>query len=184
VLVSTQPGASLTLTFKGSEIGLIDVADKDGADFEYAVDDAAPKKLAAPKDANRPGHAAGFIGARPRPHQGAYARAEVASAGTARVGGFLLNGAVADAFAGFTTLQASMQSTRRWTPITYHRRRGALPTFRRPWPSCAMAANCAWCFSATASWATLRFFVRTVAHARLSEMQDRQNRLAAQLDRL
>ena len=54
LLVSDEVGATLTLKFKGSEIGLLDVVDKDSADYEYAVDGAAFGKLPAPKDATGP----------------------------------------------------------------------------------------------------------------------------------
>ena len=105
LLVADQAGAALTLKFKGSEIGLIDVVDKDSADYEYAVDGAAFRKLAAPKD---------VAGPTMRPvslAKGLDRKAEhelvlkVASAGSARMGGFLLNGTVADAFAGMSTLE-------------------------------------------------------------------------------
>lgn len=105
VLVSTQPGASLSLTFKGSEIGLIDVADKDSADFEYVIDGAASQKLASPRDATGPAMRPVSLARgldRTKEHTLVL---KVASAGTARVGGFLLNGTVADAFAGMTDLQ-------------------------------------------------------------------------------
>ncbi len=105
VLVSTQPGAALTLAFKGSEIGLIDIVEKDSAAYEYAVDGGAYKALPAPKDASGPAMRPVSLA------KGLDRKAEhtlvlkVASPGTARMGGFLLNGTVADAFAGMTTLQ-------------------------------------------------------------------------------
>ena len=49
-----QRGARLTLRFKGSEIGLLDVVDKDSADYQYAVDGAALRTLPAAKDAAGP----------------------------------------------------------------------------------------------------------------------------------
>ena len=54
VLVSDQVGAVLTLKFKGSEIGLIDVVDTDSADVEYSVDGAAVCRLPVPKDVAGP----------------------------------------------------------------------------------------------------------------------------------
>jgi lysophospholipase L1-like esterase len=119
VLVSAQAGATLTLKFKGSEIGLIDVADKDSADYEYAVDGAAFKKLAAPKDAPAPtmrplSLAKGLD--RTAEHELVL---KVASPGTARMGGFLLNGTVADAFAGMTTLQQIDAIYAAMDPIVY-----------------------------------------------------------------
>jgi len=105
LLVSAEPGAALTLKFKGSEIGLIDVVDKDSADYEYAVDGAAFRKLAAPKDVTSPTMRAVSL------VKGLDRKAEhelvlkVASSGTARVGGFLLNGSVADATASLSPLE-------------------------------------------------------------------------------
>jgi len=105
LLVADQAGASLTLKFKGSEIGIIDVVDKDSADYEYAVDGAPFRTLAAPKDVAAPTMRPASLA------KGLDRKAEhelvlkVASAGTARMGGFLLNGTVADAFAGMSTLQ-------------------------------------------------------------------------------
>jgi lysophospholipase L1-like esterase len=119
VLVSAQPGASLTLTFKGSEIGLIDVADKDGADFSYSVDGAAPRTLAAPKDAAGPAMRPVSLAKgldRSTEHT---LTLKVASAGTARVGGFLLNGTVADAFAGLSELQKIDAIYAAMDPIAY-----------------------------------------------------------------
>ncbi len=105
VLVSGESGATLTLKFQGSEIGLLDVVDKDTPDFEYSVDGAPFRKLAAPKEAAAPlmrpvSLARGLD--RKAEHE---LVVKVASPGTARVGGFLLNGAVADAFAGLGRLE-------------------------------------------------------------------------------
>ena len=105
VLVSDEVGATLTLTFKGSEIGVIDVVDKDSADYEYAVDGAAFQKLGSPKDvispAMRPISLVKGLD-RKSEHQLVL---KVASPGTVRLGGFLLNGSVENAFAGMSTLE-------------------------------------------------------------------------------
>ena len=105
ILVSAETGATLTLKFKGSEIGIIDVVDKDSADFEYAIDGTSSRNLAAPKDVTGPRMRSVALA------KGLERKAEhklmlkVTSSGTARVGGFLLNGNVADAFAGLSTLE-------------------------------------------------------------------------------
>ena len=105
VLVSDEPGAMLTLKFKGSEIGIIDVVDKDSADYEFSVDGVAFQKLSAPKDATSPvmrpiSLAKGLN--RVTEHQLVL---KVASPGTVRLGGFLLNGNVENAFAGMSALE-------------------------------------------------------------------------------
>lgn len=119
VLVSTEVGATLTLKFKGSEVGILDVVDIDSADYEYAVDGAAFRKLAAPK---------GVTGPTMRPvslAKGLDRKADhelvlkVASPGTARMGGFLLNGTIADAFAGMSTLQRIDAIYAAMDPIVY-----------------------------------------------------------------
>ena len=119
LLVSGQAGAALSLKFKGSEIGLIDVVDKDSADYEYAVDGAAFRKLVAPKDVTGPtmrplSLAKGLD--RSAEHELVL---KVAAPGTARLGGFLLNGTVADAFAGLSTLQRIDAIYAAMDPIVY-----------------------------------------------------------------
>ncbi len=105
LLVSGEIGATLTLKFKGSEIGILDVVDKDSADYEYAVDGAVFHKLPVPKNAAGPAMRPVSLA------KGLDRKAEhelvlkIASAGTARMGGFLLDGTVADAFAGLSTLE-------------------------------------------------------------------------------
>ncbi len=105
LLVSDEVGATLTLKFRGSEIGVLDVVDKDSANYDYAVDGAAFRQLPAPKDATGPALRPVSLA------KGLDRKAEhelvlkVASAGTARMGGFLLNGSVADACAGLSTLE-------------------------------------------------------------------------------
>ena len=119
VLVTDEAGASLSLKFKGSEIGIIDVVDKDSADYEYAVDGAAFRKLAAPKDVTGPTMRPVSLA------KGLDRKAEhelvlkVASPGTARMGGFLLNGTVADAFAGMSTLEKIDAIYAAMDPIDY-----------------------------------------------------------------
>jgi hypothetical protein len=105
VLVANETGAALSLKFTGSEIGILDVADKDTADYEYSVDGAAFQKLVAPKDASKPLMRPVSL-ARGLDHEASHElRIRVASPGIARMGGFLLNGNVADAFAGMGTLE-------------------------------------------------------------------------------
>lgn len=119
VLVSDEAGATLTLKFKGSEIGIIDVVDKDSADYEYSVDGAAIQKLRSPKDVTSPTM---------RPIslvKGLDRKAEhqlvlkVASSGTVRLGGFLLNGTVENAFAGMSTLERIDAIYAAMDPIAY-----------------------------------------------------------------
>jgi lysophospholipase L1-like esterase len=105
LLMSEEPGASLTLKFNGSEIGLLDVVDKDSAEYEYAVDGAAFRRLAAPKDATGPAMRPVSLAKGLDRKAGHELVLKVASPGTARMGGFLLNGRTEDAFAGMGTLQ-------------------------------------------------------------------------------
>ena len=119
VLISNEAGATLTMKFKGSEIGLIDVVDKDSAEYQYAIDGAAFQKLAAPK---------AVAGPTMRPvslAKGLDRKAEhelvlkVASPGVARVGGFLLNGVVEDPTAKLSTLERIDATYAAMDPIVY-----------------------------------------------------------------
>ena len=105
LLISSQQGDTLKLKFTGSEIGLLDVLDKDSADFEYAIDGGVSKKLVATKEVAGPvmrpiSLAKGLD--RNVEHEVVL---KIVSAGTARVGGFLLNGTVVDPLAGKSTLE-------------------------------------------------------------------------------
>lgn len=119
VLVADQVGATLALKFKGSEIGILDVVDRDSADYEYAVDGAAPRKLSAPKDASGPTMRPVSLA------KGLDRNAEhelvlkIASPGIARMGGFLLNGTVADPLAGLSTLERIDAIYAAMDPIRY-----------------------------------------------------------------
>ena len=119
VLVSTEVGAGLTLKFRGSEIGILDVVDKDSADYEFAVDGASPQKLAAPKDVTGPTIRPVSLA------KGLDRKAEhevvlkIASPGTSRMGGFLLNGQVADALAGKSALERIDAIYAAMDPIRY-----------------------------------------------------------------
>ncbi len=124
VLVSRQEGATIRLKFKGSEIGVLDVADKDTAALAYSVDGAAPQTLASPKGVTRPTM---------RPVslvRGLDRTAEhelllrVASPGTVRLGGFLLNGIVANSYAGMSTLERIDAIYAAMDPISYTPPRG------------------------------------------------------------
>jgi len=124
LLVSDDPGAALTLKFKGSEIGLIDVMDKDSADYEYAVDGKGFQTLSPAKDVTVPTM---------RPValvKGLDRNAEhelvlkIASPGIVRIGGFLLNGTVKDAFAGMSTLARIDAIYAAMDPIIYQAPKG------------------------------------------------------------
>jgi len=105
VLVSNEAGATLRLKFQGSEIGILDVVDKDSADYEYALDGAPPQKLPAPKVVSEPTMRPVSL-ARGLDRQAEHELVlKVASPGVARMGGFLLDGSIADAFAGLSTLE-------------------------------------------------------------------------------
>jgi len=105
LLVGNEAGATLTLKFKGSEIGLLDVVDKDSADYEYAIDGAEFRKLSAPKDATGPTMRPVSLAKRLDRKTEHELVLKVASPGTARLGGFLLNGSVAEPFAGLSPLE-------------------------------------------------------------------------------
>ena len=119
LLVSSEAGATLTLKFKGSEVGILDVVDKDSADYEYAVDGASFRRLPAPKDATSPAMRPVALA------KGLDRNAEhelvlkVALAGTARMGGFLVNGTVADTSASLSTLERIDAIYAGMDPIVY-----------------------------------------------------------------
>ena len=119
VLVANEPGAALNLKFTGSEIGILDVVDKDTAAYEYSVDGAAFQKLVAPKDVSKPVMRSISLGRgldRKASHE---LSLRVATPGTARMGGFLLNGNVADTFAGMGTLEKIDAIYAAMDPIAY-----------------------------------------------------------------
>ena len=126
LLVSDAPGAALTLAFKGSEVGIIDVAGKDSADYDVTVDGKAYPKLAAPKTAAAPAMRPVALA------KGLDRNAEhvlvltVASPGVARMGGFLLNGTVADAYAGMGTLERIDGIYAAMDPVAYRPPKGRL----------------------------------------------------------
>lgn len=105
LLVSDRVGDTIRLKFKGSEIGLIDVVDKDTADYEYSIDGGAFVKLPPPADVTGPTMRPVSLNAdldRAAEHE---IVVKVGSSGVARLGGFLLNGTIENAYAGMDTLQ-------------------------------------------------------------------------------
>ncbi len=119
LLVSDEAGAELTLKFKGSEIGIIDVVDKDTASYEYSVDGAPFEKLAAPKDAAGPSMRPVSLVKKLDRNAEHELVLRVASPGTARLGGFLLNGTVEYAFAGMSRLEQIDAIYAAMDPIVY-----------------------------------------------------------------
>ena len=124
LLVTDEVGATLTLKFKGSEIGVIDVVDKDSADYEYAVDGKTLGKLPAPKEAAAPTMRTVSLAKQLDRHAEHELVLKIASAGTARMGGFLVNGSVADALAGLSTLERIDAIYAAMDPIVYQPRTG------------------------------------------------------------
>ena len=119
LLVCDQAGATLALKFKGSEIGILDVVDKDSADYEYAVDGAPFWKLPAPKDVTAPAMRPVSLAKgldRTAEHELVL---KVTSTGIARMGGFLLNGSVADTSAGLSTLERIDATYAAMDPIVF-----------------------------------------------------------------
>lgn len=119
LLTTGEVGASLALKFKGSEIGLLDVADRTSATYEYAIDGVTRGKLPAPKEATgptmRPVSLARGLD-RTAEHELVL---KVVSPGVARVGGLLLNGSVADPLAGLSTLARIDRIYAGMDPIVY-----------------------------------------------------------------
>jgi lysophospholipase L1-like esterase len=119
LLVSDETGATLSLKFTGSEIGIIDVVDADSADYQFSIDGGAFRTLAAPRDATGPTMRTVSLA------KGLDRQAEhelvlkVASPGTARLGGLLLNGNIADAFAGLSPLERIDAIYAAMDPIDY-----------------------------------------------------------------
>ncbi len=104
LLVSDKAGDTLTLKFKGSEIGIIDVVDKETADYKYSVDGEAFRKLHSPKGAPTPIMRPMSLAKGRDRHTWHELILKVASPGIVRIGGFLLNGTVEDSMAGMSTL--------------------------------------------------------------------------------
>jgi len=119
LLVSEKVGDTLSLKFKGSEIGMVDVAGPGSANWEYSIDGAAFQTVAAPVDGSglmmRPVSLKSGLD-RDKEHE---LILKVASAGTARLGGLLLNGKVEDAYAGMDTLQRIDAIYAGMDPIVY-----------------------------------------------------------------
>ncbi len=119
LLVSDQRGATLLLKFRGSEIGILDVVDPESADLEYSVDKAQFRKLPALKNGNNPVMRPVSLAKeldRKAEHELVL---KVASAGVARIGGFLLNGSIEDAFAGMSTLEKIDAIYAAMDPVVY-----------------------------------------------------------------
>jgi lysophospholipase L1-like esterase len=105
LLVSKAADATLTMKFKGSEVGLLDVVGTDTPAIEYAIDGAVFRPLAAPEGVKAPTMRTVELAAgldRAAEHELVL---KVASPGAARIGGLLVNGTVPDGFSGMTPLQ-------------------------------------------------------------------------------
>ena len=120
LLVTDKAGDSLTLKFKGSEIGIIDVIDKDSADYEFSVDGGSPQKLTAPKNITTPAMRPVSLVKELDRNKEHELVLKAASPGTIRLGGFLLNGSVEDSFAGMSTLEKIDKIYAAMNPVIYN----------------------------------------------------------------
>lgn len=120
LLVSGEIGAALRLKFRGSEIGLIDVVDSNGVDYVYSVDGAAFRKLPVPEGITAPTMRPVSLVKGLDRNAGHELVLKVSSAGTARLGGFLLNGSVEDTFSAMNTLERIDATYAAMNPIVYN----------------------------------------------------------------
>ena len=119
ILVSSEAGATLSLKFKGSEIGIIDIVDNDTADYEFSIDGGAFRKLTAPKDITAPTMRPVSLAKGLRREADHELMLKVASPGIIRMGGFLLNGTVSDPFAGMSKLEQIDAIYAAMKPVNY-----------------------------------------------------------------
>ncbi len=119
LLVSEKAGDSLSLTFKGSEIGLIDVAEAGGGAYAYAVDGAPFKTLESPKDLTGPAMRPVSLMKgldRTREHVLVLKNAD---GGRLALGGILLNGTVEDPYAKLCPIERIDAIYAKMLPIAY-----------------------------------------------------------------
>jgi hypothetical protein len=95
------------------------VVDKDSPGFEYSLDGATFRRIAAPKDVTGPTMRAIPLGKKLDRNTEHELVLRIASPGTARMGGFLLNGTVADSFAGMSKLEQIDAIYATMKPVVY-----------------------------------------------------------------
>ncbi|MDO4575720.1 MAG: SGNH/GDSL hydrolase family protein [Planctomycetia bacterium] len=117
VLQTEKPGETLTLPFRGTAVGIIGVAALDAADLEYRLDDGAWKKVPSMK-ANEP-QMAFFVLEEFLDDTAHLFTLRTASAGTARIGGILLNGTAPNPLEGLTRLEQIDKIYAGMDPIVY-----------------------------------------------------------------
>lgn len=128
VLLTDKVGETITLKFTGTDVGLIDVQGVDAMDLEYSLDGGAWKKVPARKPAE------GFemrvipfeemLGCDKTPDDEASENRHMIvirtlGNGVARIGGILVNGTVADPYAGLNPLQKIDAIYAKMKPIEY-----------------------------------------------------------------
>jgi hypothetical protein len=120
LLVANQKGASLVLKFKGSEIGILDVIDKDSAEMEYSVDKAPFKKLPVIQNITGPLMRPVSLMKKLEATTEHELVLKITSTGIARIGGILLNGTIEDAFAGMSQLEKIDAIYATMGPVVYN----------------------------------------------------------------
>ncbi|QDT62807.1 SGNH/GDSL hydrolase family protein [Calycomorphotria hydatis] len=119
LLVSNEVGATLRLKFQGTEIGIIDIVNADSAAFDFAVDGEEFQRLSPPQDVTDPTmRPVSLVSGLDRNKEHELVL-KIASPGTARIGGLLLNGTVENAFKGLTKLEQIDLIYSKMDPIEY-----------------------------------------------------------------
>lgn len=118
-LLTTEKAAeTVTLQFTGTDVGLIDVSGPDSMDLEYSLDGGSWKKVPAQKTT-------GPFVMRAIPFEEMLENTEhsltlrTCGAGTARIGGLLINGTIPDVYAGLTPLEKIDAIYANMDPMTY-----------------------------------------------------------------
>lgn len=119
LLITDLPGETLTLKFTGSDVGLIDVAGTDSMDLEYSLDGSEWKKIPARKTSEGfQLRALPLEEKMPADSQHVFVLRTLGN-GTARIGGILVNGTVANPYDGMSALERIDAVYSKMDPIQY-----------------------------------------------------------------
>ncbi|MDR1142504.1 MAG: hypothetical protein LBL62_12495 [Planctomycetaceae bacterium] len=125
ILVADHSGETLSLAFTGSGIGLLDLADKTAAVYEYSLDGSGWKTLnTKPSDSEESvvrvtKIADGFSAAEEHVLKLRFAEKQPDNQRTLRIGAFLVDGSVKAPYAGLTPLELADAVYAAMNPIQY-----------------------------------------------------------------